>query len=141
MTWRFLAGNHHLVLHREEREVSDGETLHQRDLNCSAHRVRIGWIDGERANARAEGCAACGARAVREECPGSTVSGRTPAQKESRMQTLLQIVLAFLAAALLLIVLVVVLAIRLIRMLAGAEEEVAEHPARETESVRRAERK
>jgi hypothetical protein len=58
-----------------------------------------------------------------------------------RMQTLIQIVLSFVAAALLLIVLVVVLAIQLIRMLAGAEEEVAEHPARETESVRHAERK
>jgi hypothetical protein len=57
------------------------------------------------------------------------------------MQTLIQIVLSFVAAALLLIVLVVVLAIQLIRMLAGAEEEVAEHPARETESVRHAERK
>jgi hypothetical protein len=52
------------------------------------------------------------------------------------MQTLLQIVLAFLAAALLLIVLVVVLAIQLIRMLAGTGEEVAEQPACKTEPVR-----
>src|SRR3979411_696606 len=44
------------------------------------------WIDGEQANARAEGCAACGARAIREECPGSTVSRRMPAQKETRMR-------------------------------------------------------
>jgi hypothetical protein len=55
--------------------------------------------------------------------------------KQRRMLTLMQIVLAFLAAALLLIVLVVVLAIQLIRMLAGTEEEVAEQPASETESV------
>ena len=47
------------------------------------------------------------------------------------MQTLMQIVLAFVAAVLFLIVLVVVLAIQLIRMLAGTEEEVAEHPASE----------
>jgi hypothetical protein len=40
------------------------------------------------------------------------------------MQTLMQIVLAFLAVALLLIVSVVVLAIQLIRMLAGTEEKV-----------------
>jgi hypothetical protein len=53
------------------------------------------------------------------------------------MQTLMQIVLAFVAAVLFLIVLVVVLAIQLIRMLAGTEEEVAEHPASETGSVRR----
>jgi hypothetical protein len=52
------------------------------------------------------------------------------------MQTLMQIVLALAAAALLLIVLVVLLAIQLLRMLAGTEEEVAEHPASETESVR-----
>jgi hypothetical protein len=47
------------------------------------------------------------------------------------MQTLMHIVFAFLAAALLLIVVVVVLAIQVIRMLAGTEEEVAEHPASE----------
>jgi hypothetical protein len=52
------------------------------------------------------------------------------------MQTLLQIGLAFVAAALLLIILVVVLAIQLIGMLAGTEEELAEHPASETESLR-----
>jgi hypothetical protein len=73
---------------------------------------------------------------ARKGHPGSTASGRTPAQKESRTQTLIQIVLAFVAAALLLIVSVVVLAIQLIRMLAGTEEEVAEQPASETESVR-----
>jgi hypothetical protein len=47
-----------------------------------------GWpardrTDGERANARAKGCNACVARAARERCPGPTVSGRTPAQKEA----------------------------------------------------------
>jgi type IV secretory pathway TrbL component len=52
------------------------------------------------------------------------------------MPTLIQIVLAFIAAALLLIVLVVVVAIQLTSMLAGIEEEVAEHPASQTESVR-----
>jgi CHASE3 domain sensor protein len=52
------------------------------------------------------------------------------------MQTLMRIVLVFVAAALLLIVSVVVVAIQLIRMLAGTEEEVAEDPASETESVR-----
>jgi hypothetical protein len=52
------------------------------------------------------------------------------------MQTLMQIVLAFLAAAVLLIVVVVVLAIQLIRMLAESEEAVAEDPGSEAESVR-----
>jgi hypothetical protein len=52
------------------------------------------------------------------------------------MQTLMQIVVAFVAAALFLVVLLVVLATQLIRMLAGTEEEVAAHPARRTESVR-----
>jgi hypothetical protein len=52
------------------------------------------------------------------------------------MQTLVQVVLAFVIAALLLLVLVVVLAIQVIRMLAGTEEEVAEYPGSETESVR-----
>jgi hypothetical protein len=48
----------------------------------------------------------------------------------------MQIVFAFVVAALLLIVSVVGLAIELLRMLAGTEEEVAEQPASETESVR-----
>src|SRR6267378_555017 len=37
--------------------------------------------DAEPANARAEGCNACVARVAREGHPGSTVSGRMPAQK------------------------------------------------------------
>ena len=41
-------------------------------------------IDGEQANACAEGCDACVARAARERCPGSTASGRMPAQKETQ---------------------------------------------------------
>jgi hypothetical protein len=52
------------------------------------------------------------------------------------MQTLMQIVVAFVAAALFLVVLLVVLAIQLIRMLAGTEERVAEYPASDTESAR-----
>jgi hypothetical protein len=83
----FPGGKPPSVLRREddEREVSDGETSYQRDLNCSAHRVQVGCpsrsnnqgllsqvrprkrdvakdathalhgVDGERANARAEG--------------------------------------------------------------------------------------
>src|SRR6267154_987390 len=43
------------------------------------------WIEGEQANACAEGCNACVARAARERCPGSRVSRRTPAQKEKTM--------------------------------------------------------
>jgi len=39
----------------------------------------------EQANACAEGCDACVARATRERCPGSTVSRRMPAQKETEM--------------------------------------------------------
>jgi hypothetical protein len=78
-------------------------------MRCTGGPQGTPWIDGERANARAEG---------------------------ESMQTLMQIVLAFVAAALLLIVLVVVVAIQLIGMLAGTEEEVAEHLVSETESLR-----
>src|ERR1700736_1917583 len=38
--------------------------------------------DGEQANACARGCNACVARVTREGHPGSTVSGRMPAQEE-----------------------------------------------------------
>jgi Na+-driven multidrug efflux pump len=58
-------------------------------------------------------------------------------QKESRMQILVQVVLALVIAALLLIVLFLVLAIQVIRMLAEVEENAVEHPASEPDSVRR----
>src|SRR4030081_2836030 len=54
-------------------------------MRCTGGPQGTPRIDGEQANACAKGCNACVARAAREGRPGSTVSRRMPAQKETGM--------------------------------------------------------
>jgi hypothetical protein len=80
-------------------------------MRCTGDPRGAPRIDGEQANACAEGCNACVARVTREGHPGSTASRRTPAQKERLMDIIaIQIVAT---AALLVAHLVIVVRNRL----------------------------